>query len=203
MERLLENIFLRVFFIMRLSMIYIVMLVAGFFIFGFTPANATVLYMYRQYRMDVSKYHFADAWKYYKTIFWSTNALGGVLGLSISIMAYGLYLLVQLPNQSIFTLLFSIINAFIIFYILCVYVVYLKLHVYYEFRLFIGLKLSAIAVFFSIKSLAKLAIGTAICTFILSKVTLIVAVFIPIIWLMFVFDVLDPIYERVAQYYQD
>lgn len=202
MERLLENIFLRVFFMVKLSMIYVVMVLSGLFIFGITPANATILYLYQQYRMDISRYHFTESWQYYKKQFRSSNAVFLVLGFAISLITYGTYLLVQLPNQSIFTVMLSVMNTFVSFYLLSIYAIYLKLQVYYEFKLLIAIKLSAIAVFFSIKALAKLLVGTAICIFLLSKVSLMVMVFIPVVWLMFVFDVLDPIYQRVASHYQ-
>lgn len=54
----LDRLFTLLFFLMKLSAIYLVLLLLGGVVLGISPANGTILYLYDNYHMDASKYNF-------------------------------------------------------------------------------------------------------------------------------------------------
>lgn len=49
-------------------------------------------------------------------------------------------------------------------------------------------------------SIFKWLLGTSIALILLSKLPLMLMIFLPIFWLIFTFDVLEPIYQKVAEW---
>ncbi|MGT2828335.1 DUF624 domain-containing protein [Streptococcus hillyeri] len=197
MDRL-DHIFSRLFFVMKLGMLFVILLLSGGVILGFSPAATVLLTLYHEHRLEIDQYQFTEAYRLFRRQFWQANAFFVVIVGLIGLLGYGLFLLVQLPQQLI-VLLLMVSNCCLILYLWAVYACYLKLQVYYTFTFVEGLKLSSIAVFLGLVPFVKLGIGTAICLFIGWKVSLIIGVFIPILWLLFLFDTLEPIYHQVEQ----
>lgn len=196
MENILDLIFSRLFFLMKLGMIYFVLVLCGGIILGFSPAATAILSLYHEHKTDISQYHFKDAWSYYKKNFRQSNAIFLACFSIIALLIYGIFLLVQLP-QNYFLLALTVLNCIFVVYLGLVYVLYLKLQVYYELHFKNALKLSAIAVFFDFFSLVKIILGTAICFYLVWQVSQLIALFLPILWLIFIFDVLEPNYRQV------
>lgn len=193
---MLDVIFTRLFFIMRLSMIFVILLFCGGFIFGLSPALATILSLYHNYKTEAEQYTYSEAFEIFKKLFLQSNlVLLSIIGLQC-FLSYGIYLLLQM-EKNFFTLLLSIFNSLLFIYVYFIYTIYLKLQIYYEFNFLNGLKLSAMVVFFSLISLLKLLVGTIICVFVMWKVSIIIGIFLPVIWLMFLYDVLEPIYHQL------
>ena len=194
----LEKAFEKIYFLMKLSMMYLVLVICGLFVFGFSPANATMMSLYAQHKGKAEGYHFSEAFSLFKASFLQANLYFFSLSVVGAGLAYGLYILTQLV-PSIWFLLVMVVHLLVLFYLLCFYAVYLKLQVYFEFSYWMGAKLVAMAVFFDWKAIVKWLLGTVICALLAVKIPLIVFVFIPIIWLIFTFDVLHPIYEEVTK----
>ncbi len=81
----LDRLFTLLFFLMKLSAIYLVLLLLGGVVLGFSPANGTILYLYDNYHMDGSKYNFREAFGYFKEHFIRLN-----LGLGLVLLLLGL-----------------------------------------------------------------------------------------------------------------
>ncbi|CAM4092642.1 hypothetical protein AT575_07360 [Streptococcus penaeicida] len=194
--KVLDKCFYWIYFLMKLSMIYLLLLLIGAVLLGFHPANTSMMSLMAKHQKDLDAYTFKEAFNIYKKDFWSSNAMGYLLGILAACIAYTIF---HLPSVSSLALLFAIqvINSFFLNYLLCIYAVYLKLQVYYDFSFVNALKLSAMAVFFDMVAILKCLLGSFIVIFLLSKVSLLLAVFLPVIWLIFIADVLEPIYQMV------
>lgn len=194
--KVLDKCFYWIYFLMKLSMIYLLLLLIGAVLFGFHPANTSMMSLMAKHQKDLGAYTFKEAFSIYRKDFCSSNMLGYLLASLAVCIAYTIF---HLPPISSLALLFviQVINSFFLNYLFCTYAVYLKLQVYYDFSLVNALKLSAMAVFFDLVAILKCLLGSFIVIFLLSKVSLLMAVFLPIIWLIFIADVLEPIYQMV------
>ncbi|WP_162011660.1 DUF624 domain-containing protein [Streptococcus sp. S784/96/1] len=195
MDRL-DSIFARLFVMMKLSMIGLTLSACAGFVLGVSPAAAVLLTLYHEHGLDAEEYQFKTAFQLFRKQFWQANAIFGMTVGFWGLLGYGIFFMVQLPQAFFFL---TVINLFGMCYVGAVYASYLKLQVYYEFTLIEGLKLSAMAVFLSLVPFMKLLIGTGICLFIGWKLPLIIGIFVPVLWLVFLFDVLEPIYYQVEQ----
>lgn len=197
-EKLLDIFLTRLLFLMKLSMLFMVLLVIGGVIFGFSPASASLLAMYHAYGTESSKYTYSEAIAYFKRQFWASNRIF-ILVLAIALLLlYSVFLMIQLP-QTLLTVMVSVVNVFLVLYLYCLYMCYLKLQIYYEFGFRYALKLSAMSVFFDWFAMFKLLCGTALCLLLTFKVTITLAVFLPTVWLLFAYDVLEPIYTQIEK----
>lgn len=194
----LEKAFEKIYFLMKLSMMYLLLVICGLFVFGISPANAAMMSLHAQHKGKVENYHFSEAFSLFKASFLQANLYFFSLSVVGAGLAYGLYILTQLV-PSIWLLLVLVVHLLALLYLLCFYAIYLKLQVYFEFSYWTGVKLAAMAVFFDWKAIVKWLLGSAICALLAVKIPLIVFVFVPIIWLIFTFDVLHPIYEEVEK----
>lgn len=198
MEKLLDAFLTRLLFLIKISMLFLVLLVMGGIIFGFSPAAASFLSMYHAYGTDASRYTYSEAIAYFKQQFWASNRIF-VMVLSVALLLlYSVFLIIQLP-QTLITVMVSVINVFLVLYLYCLYMCYLKLQIYYEFGFRYALKLSAMSVFFDWFAMFKLLCGTALCLLLTCKVTITLAAFLPAIWLMFAYDVLEPIHTQIEK----
>ncbi len=129
----LDRLFTLLFFLMKLSAIYLVLLLLGGVVLGISPANGTILYLYDNYHMDAYKYNFREAFGYFKEHFIRLNLGLGLVLLLIGLLFSGIWLLIQLP-QTWWMPAVLITNAFGLFYVLR-YALFLKLQVHFEFSL--------------------------------------------------------------------
>ncbi|TFU97413.1 DUF624 domain-containing protein [Streptococcus cuniculi] len=196
--RILEFFFLKIYFFMRLSMLYIALCACGLFVFGFSPANATMMYLYKRNRDKVEKYHWKDAFSYFKEHFVLSNSMAFLIMGIAAVFFASLWAYLQLP-PTIWVLMGLSIQAVALLLLFCIYGVYLQLQCYYTVRFLLSIRLALIGIFLDIWSLVKWLIGSGICFFLFSKVSLLVAVFIPVVWLLFTADVLEPIYRKIEE----
>ena len=74
---------------------------AGGIILGLAPASATLMSLYAEHGYSFREYSLKEAWSLYKQNFVSSNLIFySFLGVNL-VLVYGLYLLVQLPHQTI------------------------------------------------------------------------------------------------------
>lgn len=196
MSRWLESVCNLLFFLMKLSAIYLVLVLCGGVVLGFSPANASLLSLYDQHRMDASKYHFRDGWSLFKANFVQLNLAVGLFLSLLLVLFTGLWLAIQLP-PSWWSLLAILANSCGLFYLFSLYGLFLKLQVHFEFSLFLGIKLAAISLFLNWKSPLRFLLGSLVVAFFWAEVPLILSFFLPAIWLIFVYDIFDPIYQQV------
>ena len=197
MGKLVEWIFQRVYMAMLASAIFWVLALCGGLVFGLAPAGCVLMTLFQQYRYDYKKYHWKEAWDLFKENFLATIKVFFTLLVVQALLSYGIYLLIQLPHQTIFYLLLTIANLLFLLLAPAVYAVYLKLQVFFEFSYKNSLKLSLIGVFLNISAMLKLLLGTILL--------LIASYFMPALlffafiglWHFFVSDVLDPIYQTI------
>ena len=78
------------------------------------------------------------------------------------VLTYGLYLLVQLPHQTIVHLIATLLNVLVVALIFLAYTVSLKLQVYFALSYRNSLKLSLIGIFMSLAAVAKVLLGTVL-----------------------------------------
>lgn len=196
----LDRFFTLFFFLMKLSAIYLVLVLLGGVLLGISPANGTLLYLYDNYHLDASKYQFREAFRYYKEHFIQLNlSLGFILSLLLVLFS-GIWLVIHL-NQTWWMLAVLITNVVAFLYVFSLYGLYLKLQVHFDFSLKTGLKLAAISVFLDWKSLIKFLLGSLVCCLLLAKLPLLLFFFLPTVWLLFLYDSFDPIYQKVDKDY--
>ncbi|OHX27863.1 hypothetical protein BKX95_02550 [Streptococcus iniae] len=194
----IDKLFHWVYYVMKLSMIYVVLLISGFFLLGFSPANASLMTLYNKHRTAAEKYTFSEAFAEFK----STFKLSNNVFLIVAMIALGLlYTLWGLSHMtpSFVVYFFLIMTLLASLFLASFYAVYLKLQVYYDFKLKDALSLSFIAIFFHWLSICKCLLGTVVLLVIGRHLPLVLVVFLPVFWLIFTFDILEPIYKQVSK----
>lgn len=196
--RVLEGLFNRVYFLMKLAMLHLFLSLCGGLLFGMAPASATLLFLYREHGQAAEQYKLAPAMAYFKKQFVQANLVAALLSGSAIILLYSMWFSAQfLP--SLWVLLGLVSQFSLLIYVLSMYGLYLKLQVYYDFSLAVSVKLVASGLFLDWLALLKWWLGTVICLFLAWKFPLFLAVFLPMIWLLFTFDSLDPIYQQIEK----
>lgn len=197
---IMELFFSRMYVFMRLGMIYILLVICGGIIFGVSPACVSILSLYNEHKLSIENYTLKNAWIIFKKNFIQANQFWLATIIVIGLLGYSMFLSIQL-TQNVMMFVLMIINCIVGIYVFCVYSAYLKLQIYYTFTFLTGIKMSAISVFLGIVPFLKLLIGTSICMFFMAHVSILISVFIPILWLMFLCDVLDPIYKQIDTHF--
>ncbi|MFM9319172.1 YesL family protein [Streptococcus sp. ST16] len=199
MGKFLEFVFNRIFLGMIATAYFWLLTLAGGVVFGLAPASATLMSLYAEHGYTYRAYHLKEAWELYKSNFVKSNLAFYSFVFVDLVLVYGLYLLVQLPHQTIFHLLATFLNVLVVVFVFLAYTVSLKLQVYFDLSYQNTLKLSLIGIFMSLPAIAKVLLGT----------TLLVGVgyympallfFVGIgIWHFFISDMLEPIYESIHE----
>ena len=115
------------------------------------------------------------------------------------ILVYGLYLLVQLPHQTIIHLIATFLNVLVVALLFLAYTVSLKLQVYFDLSYRNSLKLSLIGIFMSLAAVAKVLLGTVLLVAIGYYMPALLF-FVGIgMWHFFISDMLEPIYESIHE----
>ena len=199
MGKFLEFVFNRIFLGMIATAYFWLLTLAGGVVFGLAPASATLMSLYAEHGYTYRAYHLKEAWELYKSNFVKSNLAFYSFMFVDLVLVYGLYLLVQLPHQTIFHLLATFLNVLVVALVFLAYTVSLKLQVYVDLSYQNTLKLSLIGIFMSLPAIAKVLLGSALI--------LGVGYYMPALlffvgigmWHFFISDMLEPIYESIHE----
>ena len=199
MGKFLEFVFNRIFLGMMATAYFWLLTLAGGVVFGLAPASATLMSLYAEHGYTYRAYHLKEAWELYKSNFVKSNLAFYSFVFVDLVLVYGLYLLVQLPHQTIFHLLATFLNVLVVALVFLAYTVSLKLQVYFDLSYQNILKLSLIGIFMSLPAIVKVLLGSALI--------LGVGYYMPALlffvgigmWHFFISDMLEPIYESIHE----
>ena len=197
MGKFLEFVFNRIFLGMMATAYFWLLTLAGGVVFGLAPASATLMSLYAEHGYTYRAYHLKEAWELYKSNFVKSNLAFYSFVFVDLVLVYGLYLLVQLPHQTIFHLLATFLNVLVVALVFLAYTVSLKLQVYFDLSYQNTLKLSLIGIFMSLPAIAKVLLGSALLAgvgYYMPALLFFVGIGM---WHFFISDMLEPIYESI------
>ena len=199
MGKFLEFVFNRIFLGMIATAYFWLLTLAGGVIFGLAPASATLMSLYAEHGYTYRAYHLKEAWELYKSNFVKSNLAFYSFVFVDLVLVYGLYLLVQLPHQTIFHLLATFLNVLVVALVFLAYTVSLKLQVYFDLSYQNTLKLSLIGIFMSLPAITKVLLGSALLIgvgYYMPALLFFVGIGM---WHFFISDMLEPIYESIHE----
>lgn len=199
MGKFLEFVFNRIFLGMMATAYFWLLTLAGGVVFGLAPASATLMSLYAEHGYTYRAYHLKEAWELYKSNFVKSNLAFYSFVFVDLVLVYGLYLLVQLPHQTIFHLLATFLNVLVVALAFLAYTVSLKLQVYFDLSYQNTLKLSLIGIFMSLPAIAKVLLGSALLVgvgYYMPALLFFVGIGM---WHFFISDMLEPIYESIHE----
>ena len=199
MGKFLEFVFNRIFLGMIATAYFWLLTLAGGVVFGLAPASATLMSLYAEHGYTYRAYHLKEAWELYKSNFVKSNLAFYSFMFVDLVLVYGLYLLVQLPHQTIFHLLATFLNVLVVALVFLAYTVFLKLQVYFDLSYKNTLKLSFIGIFMSLPAIAKVLLGSALLVgvgYYMPALLFFVGIGM---WHFFISDMLEPIYESIHE----
>lgn len=199
MGKFLEFVFNRIFLGMIATAYFWLLTLAGGVVFGLAPASATLMSLYAEHGYTYRAYHLKEAWELYKSNFVKSNLAFYSFVFVDLVLVYGLYLLVQLPHQTIFHLLATFLNVLVVALVFLAYTVSLKLQVYFDLSYQNTLKLSLIGIFMSLPAIAKVLLGSALLVgvgYYMPALFFFVGIGM---WHFFISDMLEPIYESIHE----
>ena len=199
MGKFLEFVFNRIFLGMLATAFFWLLTLAGGVVFGLAPASATLMSLYAEHGYTYRAYSLKEAWELYKSNFVKSNLAFYSFVLVDLVLVYGLYLLVQLPHQTIFHLLATFLNILVVAFVFLAYTVSLKLQVHYELSYRNTVKLALIGIFMNLPAIAKVLFGTVMLVGIGYYMPALLF-FVGIgVWHFFISDMLEPIYESIHE----
>ena len=199
MGKFLEFVFNRFFLGMIATVFFWLLTLAGGVVFGLAPASATLMSLYAEHGYTYRAYSLKEAWELYKSNFVKSNLAFYSFILVDLVLVYGLYLLVQLPHQTIFHLLATFLNILVVAFVFLAYTVSLKLQVYYELSYRNTVKLALIGIFMNLPAIAKVLFGTVMLVGIGYYMPALLF-FVGIgVWHFFISDMLEPVYESIHE----
>ena len=199
MGKFLEFVFNRFFLGMIATAFFWLLTLAGGVVFGLAPASATLMSLYAEHGYTYRAYHLKEAWELYKSNFVKSNLAFYSFVLVDLVLVYGLYLLVQLPHQTIFHLLATFLNILVVAFVFLAYTVSLKLQVHYELSYRNTVKLALIGIFMNLPAIAKVLFGTVMLVgvgYYMPALLFFVGIGV---WHFFISDMLEPIYESIHE----
>ena len=199
MGKFLEFVFNRIFLGMIAAAYFWLLTLAGGVVFGLAPASATLMSLYAEHGYTYRAYHLKEAWELYKSNFVKSNLAFYSFMFVDLVLVYGLYLLVQLPHQTIFHLLATFLNVLVVALVFLAYTVSLKLQVYFDLSYRNTLKLSLIGIFMNLPAIAKVLLGSALLVgvgYYMPALLFFVGIGM---WHFFISDMLEPIYESIHE----
>ena len=197
MGKFLEFVFNRFFLGMIATAFFWLFTLAGGVVFGLAPASATLMSLYAENGYTYRAYSLKEAWELYKSNFVKSNLAFYSFVLVDLVLIYGLYLLVQLPHQTIFHLLATFLNILVVAFVFLAYTVSLKLQVHYELSYRNTVKLALIGIFMNLPAIAKVLFGTVMLAGIGYYMPALLF-FVGIgVWHFFISDMLEPVYESI------
>ena len=199
MGKFLEFVFNRIFLGMIATAYFWLLTLAGGVVFGLAPASATLMSLYAEHGYTYRAYHLKEAWELYKSNFVKSNLAFYSFVFVDLVLVYGLYLLVQLPHQTIFHLLATFLNILVVAFVFLAYTVSLKLQVHYELSYRNTVKLALIGIFMNLPAIAKVLFGTVMLVGIGYYMPALLF-FVGIgVWHFFISDMLEPVYESIHE----
>ena len=199
MGKFLEFVFNRFFLGMLATAFFWLLTLAGGVVFGLAPASATLKSLYAEHGYTYRAYSLKEAWELYKSNFVKSNLAFYSFVLVDLVLVYGLYLLVQLPHQTIFHLLATFLNILVVAFVFLAYTVSLKLQVHYELSYRNTVKLALIGIFMNLPAIAKVLFGTVMLVGIGYYMPALLF-FVGIgVWHFFISDMLEPVYESIHE----
>ena len=199
MGKFLEFVFNRIFLGMIATAYFWLLTLAGGVVFGLAPASATLMSLYAEHGYIYRAYSLKEAWELYKSNFVKSNLAFYSFVLVDLVLVYGLYLLVQLPHQTIFHLLATFLNILVVAFVFLAYTVSLKLQVHYELSYRNTVKLALIGIFMNLPAIAKILFGTVMLVGIGYYMPALLF-FVGIgVWHFFISDMLEPVYESIHE----
>ena len=199
MGNFLELVFHRFFLGMIVSAYFWLLTLAGGVIFGVAPASATIMSLYAEHGYSYRSYRFKETWSLYKNNFIKSNLTFYTFLIFGLVLVYGLYLMVQLPNQTILHLAATFLNLFILAMVFLAYTVSLKLQVYFDLSYQNTLKLAFIGIFMSLSAVVKVLLGSVllgVITYYMPALFFFVGIGM---WHFFISDLLEPVYESIHE----
>ena len=199
MGKFLEFVFNRFFLGMIATAFFWLFTLAGGVVFGLAPASATLMSLYAEHGYTYRAYSLKEAWELYKSNLVKSNLAFYSFVLVDLVLVYGLYLLVQLPHQTIFHLLATFLNVLVVAFVFLAYTVSLKLQVHYELSYRNTVKLALIGIFMNLPAIAKVLFGTVMLAGIGYYMPALLF-FVGIgVWHFFISDMLEPVYESIHE----
>ena len=199
MGNFLELVFHRFFLGMIVAAYFWLLTLAGGAIFGVAPASATIMSLYAEHGYSYRSYRFKETWSLYKNNFIKSNLTFYTFLIFGLVLVYGLYLMVQLPNQTIIHLAATFLNLFILAMVFLAYTVSLKLQVYFDLSYQNTLKLAFIGIFMSLSAVVKVLLGSVLLG-VISYYMPALFFFVGIgMWHFFISDILEPVYESIHE----
>lgn len=199
MGNFLELVFHRFFLGMIVAAYFWLLTLAGGVIFGVAPASATIMSLYAEHGYSYRSYRFKETWSLYKNNFIKSNLTFYTFLIFGLVLVYGLYLMVQLPNQTILHLAATFLNLFILAMVFLAYTVSLKLQVYFDLSYQNTLKLAFIGIFMSLSAVVKVLLGSVLLG-VISYYMPALFFFVGIgMWHFFISDILEPVYESIHE----
>ena len=199
MGNFLELVFHRFFLGMIVAAYFWLLTLAGGVIFGVAPARATIMSLYAEHGYSYRSYRFKETWSLYKNNFIKSNLTFYTFLIFGLVLVYGLYLMVQLPNQTILHLAATFLNLFILAMVFLAYTVSLKLQVYFDLSYQNTLKLAFIGIFMSLSAVVKVLLGSVllgVITYYMPALFFFVGIGM---WHFFISDILEPVYESIHE----
>ena len=199
MGNFLELVFHRFFLGMIVAAYFWLLTLAGGVIFGVAPASATIMSLYAEHGYSYRSYRFKETWSLYKNNFIKSNLTFYTFLIFGLVLVYGLYLIVQLPNQTILHLAATFLNLFILAMVFLAYTVSLKLQVYFDLSYQNTLKLAFIGIFMSLSAVVKVLLGSVflgVITYYMPALFFFVGIGM---WHFFISDILEPVYESIHE----
>ena len=199
MGKFLEFVFNRFFLGMIATAFFWLFTLAGGVVFGLAPASATLMSLYAENGYTYRAYSLKEAWELYKSNFVKSNLAFYSFVLVDLVLVYGLYLLVQLPHQTIFHLLATFLNILVVAFVFLAYTVSLKLQVHYELSYRNTVKLALIGIFMNLPAIAKVLFGTVMLVgvgYYMPALLFFVGIGV---WHFFISDMLEPVYESIHE----
>ena len=199
MGNFLELVFHRFFLGMIVAAYFWLLTLAGGVIFGVAPASATIMSLYAEHGYSYRSYRFKETWSLYKNNFIKSNLTFYTFLIFGLVLVYGLYLIVQLPNQTILHLAATFLNLFILAMVFLAYTVSLKLQVYFDLSYQNTLKLAFIGIFMSLSAVVKVLLGSVllgVITYYMPALFFFVGIGM---WHFFISDILEPVEESIHE----
>ena len=199
MGNFLELVFHRFFLGMIVAAYFWLLTLAGGMVFGVAPASATIMSLYAEHGYSYRSYRFKETWSLYKNNFIKSNLTFYTFLIFGLVLVYGLYLMVQLPNQTILHLAATFLNLFFLAMVFLAYTVSLKLQVYFDMSYQNTLKLAFIGIFMSLSAVIKVLLGSVllgVITYYMPALFFFVGIGM---WHFFISDILEPVYESIHE----
>ena len=155
--------------------------------------------LYAEHGYSYRSYRFKETWSLYKNNFIKSNLTFYTFLIFGLVLVYGLYLMVQLPNQTILHLAATFLNLFILAMVFLAYTVSLKLQVYFDLSYQNTLKLAFIGIFMSLSAVIKVLLGSVllgVITYYMPALFFFVGIGM---WHFFISDILEPVYESIHE----